>query len=416
MDADDFSSRQLKRRRTSTRITRATSNLSSQEHSYGMPQDDDDKDEDFVMPSQESTSAHKGKNVTHYSSGPTLEPRSGREVTPNNIQESSTSQQTLAAVPPTPSSTSSTPPSAPSTPTKTNHTLVPCPVCQMSVPEAYANTHLDKYCFVGKGDPAYTLPHSLMIAQGADIIALYERQGTSKQAVVGASPKSSPQRNGTINSLTEWNVTTESHAAKSNEEYRIETSISGTEKELGLPSHGDKQLMQKRHAEYVTIYNANCDSTRPQTTAQLMKAMDAWERSYEMDMQAKEAQRRAQEKQQRLHQEHQKQMAQHAAAAAVANSSDVSSSPSSTPSSSQSNIPTGSSSSGFVPNQTNNNETAVAIASASAFAHALKYADEYAELIADVKRRQAADKEKTLVDKNEPAVNDPQQGTTSSQS
>ncbi|KAF9195891.1 E3 ubiquitin-protein ligase rad18 [Haplosporangium sp. Z 11] len=186
--------------------------------------------------------------------------------------------------------------------------------------------------------------------------------------------------------------------------------------ELGLPSHGDKQLMQKRHAEYVTIYNANCDSTRPQTTAQLMKAMDAWERSYEMDMQAKEAQRKAQEKQQRIHQEHQRQMAQHAAAAGTANSSDASSSPSSTPSSSQSNIPTGSSSSGFVPNQANNNETAVAIASASAFAHALKYADEYAELIADVKRRQAVDKEKTLADKNAAAVNDPQQGVTSSQS
>ncbi|KAF9195890.1 hypothetical protein BGZ50_003151 [Haplosporangium sp. Z 11] len=68
MDADDFSSRQQKRRRTSTRITRATSNLSSQEHNYSISQDDDDKDGDFVMPSQESKWAHKGKNVTHNSS------------------------------------------------------------------------------------------------------------------------------------------------------------------------------------------------------------------------------------------------------------------------------------------------------------------------------------------------------------
>src|SRR5689334_12482353 len=83
---------------------------------------------------------------------------------------------------------------------------------------------------------------------------------------------------------------------------RLTATISCAFQELGLPSHGDKQQMMKRHAEYVTIFNANCDASRPRPGSELMKAMDAWERTYELDItareEAKQAQRRVQDQEQ----------------------------------------------------------------------------------------------------------------------
>ncbi|KAF9957108.1 hypothetical protein BGZ72_002155 [Mortierella alpina] len=69
VEADDHYSRQQKRRRTSTRIVRASSNQGGSQdvdEEYGIPKlkQDDDEDEDFVMHSQGSAAAaQKGKNV-----------------------------------------------------------------------------------------------------------------------------------------------------------------------------------------------------------------------------------------------------------------------------------------------------------------------------------------------------------------
>ncbi|ORX99446.1 hypothetical protein K493DRAFT_335740 [Basidiobolus meristosporus CBS 931.73] len=49
-------------------------------------------------------------------------------------------------------------------------------------------------------------------------------------------------------------------------------------KELGIPSHGDKAAMQRRHTEYLNLYNANCDSTNLKSTATLLKELRNWEK------------------------------------------------------------------------------------------------------------------------------------------
>ncbi|KAF9929991.1 E3 ubiquitin-protein ligase rad18 [Linnemannia zychae] len=170
------------------------------------------------------------------------------------------------------------------------------------------------------------------------------------------------------------------------------SSISNTS-ELGLPTNGDKTLMQKRHAEYTTIFNANCDSTRPKSIAELKKLMQAWEKAYEQDLEAKEQQRKIHEQQQQNQRQiHAKKKAEKAAAAADALDSESIDASSATPPSSQSSLGR-SGSSTFIPNQANNDAINVAVATASATAHVVKYADEYAELIADVRRRLKADKE-----------------------
>ncbi|KAF9356716.1 E3 ubiquitin-protein ligase rad18 [Mortierella sp. AD094] len=445
MEVDDLAPNH-KRRRTSGRVNnKAPSGPSSQDiadTSIELPSiDDDGTDDDFVMPSQESVQGHKGKNATRSTSGPVLRSRGGRS--------SGTAGTTVPdSPPPPPPSTppnaspapSSAPSSAPATPTKPKiRSLVACPICQMGLPEAYTNIHLDKFCLSGKKDPAYNIKFELIIAQAPDVIELYEKQGTSTQNIVGAVPSpsssssssgvGSPQRSSNSTNVIDFANGQSSkngsplhnrtkHLSLSNpvpkpalypEPKRIpkltysvlnDKQLRKKLQELGLPSHGDKQLMQKRHAEYVTIFNANCDATRPQTPAQLMKAMEVWERTYEQDMQAK---RRQQQELAKRHEQARDAAAANSAVAAAAAASEATNAtatgPSSQPSS-QNSLTSSSLPSPFVANQSNNTEVAASVAAASAFAHSLKYADEYAELMADIKRRMQADQEKkALADK-----------------
>lgn len=101
------------------------------------------------------------------------------------------------------------------------------------------------------------------------------------------------------------------------------------------------------------------------------------------DLNAKDAQRRAQEEQQQKYAQELAQQKQQDDAA----STDVTNLPSSQSSNS------GTTSTGFVANQANNNDVNVAIASQAAQAHKLKNADSYNDLIADIRRRQQREKE-----------------------
>lgn len=49
--------------------------------------------------------------------------------------------------------------------------------------------------------------------------------------------------------------------------------------ELGLPSFGSKQLMVRRHTEWVNLWNANCDSSRSRSKRDLLHDLDTWERT-----------------------------------------------------------------------------------------------------------------------------------------
>lgn len=49
--------------------------------------------------------------------------------------------------------------------------------------------------------------------------------------------------------------------------------------EISIPSWGSKQLMVKRHTEWVNLWNANCDSNRPRTKRELLHDLDTWERT-----------------------------------------------------------------------------------------------------------------------------------------
>ena len=48
---------------------------------------------------------------------------------------------------------------------------------------------------------------------------------------------------------------------------------------LGIPSWGAKPLLIRRHTEWVNLWNANCDSSKPRTKRELLHDLDLWERT-----------------------------------------------------------------------------------------------------------------------------------------
>jgi E3 ubiquitin-protein ligase RAD18 len=49
--------------------------------------------------------------------------------------------------------------------------------------------------------------------------------------------------------------------------------------ELGLSTAGLRQLVERRHREWVTIWNANCDAARPKKRRELLQELELWERT-----------------------------------------------------------------------------------------------------------------------------------------
>lgn len=58
-----------------------------------------------------------------------------------------------------------------------------------------------------------------------------------------------------------------------------ETKLRKKLSDLGIPNWGPRLLMEKRHREWVMIWNANCDSALPKTKRQLLQDLDTWERT-----------------------------------------------------------------------------------------------------------------------------------------
>ncbi|KAL8709945.1 MAG: hypothetical protein Q9220_005395 [cf. Caloplaca sp. 1 TL-2023] len=49
--------------------------------------------------------------------------------------------------------------------------------------------------------------------------------------------------------------------------------------ELGIPNTGPRNLLIRRHAEWVNIVNANADSSKPKMKREMIRELDSWDRS-----------------------------------------------------------------------------------------------------------------------------------------
>lgn len=125
---------------------------------------------------------------------------------------------------------------------------VPCPVCGERMKEAAVNKHMDDIHF----NPAPKPRQLTTLSSFAPV------QGGSARPV----PEFKPQPLPTIsyNLLKDKALRDKLHA-------------------LGIPSHGAKPLMERRHREWMTLWNANCDATHPKSKRELLKQLDEWERT-----------------------------------------------------------------------------------------------------------------------------------------
>lgn len=134
-----------------------------------------------------------------------------------------------------------------------NDGLVECPCCTRRVKEANINAHLDR-CMQG-------LPTS------PEPAPISESNKASNAFSVAQQIKSPLQ------------TTQKDRLPSINYALYTETSLRKKLKELGIPSTGGKELMRKRHIEWVNLWNANCDSSQPRTKRDLLKDLDTWERT-----------------------------------------------------------------------------------------------------------------------------------------
>lgn len=50
-------------------------------------------------------------------------------------------------------------------------------------------------------------------------------------------------------------------------------------RELGISDTGPRALVQKRHTEWLNLWNASCDSRNPRPKRELLAELDVWERT-----------------------------------------------------------------------------------------------------------------------------------------
>ncbi|KAK5085640.1 E3 ubiquitin-protein ligase rad18 [Lithohypha guttulata] len=135
--------------------------------------------------------------------------------------------------------------------------LVACPCCTRRMKEANINAHLDR-CIQGLASspvPEPTTQNATTTNGASSSLAFAQRT---------KSPATTSQKD---------------RLPSINYALYTESSLRKKLKELGISALGNKELMRKRHIEWVNLWNANCDSVRPRSKKELLKDLDTWERT-----------------------------------------------------------------------------------------------------------------------------------------
>ena len=49
--------------------------------------------------------------------------------------------------------------------------------------------------------------------------------------------------------------------------------------ELGISSQGPRAMLERRHKEWITLWNANCDAAQPKKRSQILHDLEIWEKA-----------------------------------------------------------------------------------------------------------------------------------------
>ncbi|KAK9423797.1 putative Postreplication repair E3 ubiquitin-protein ligase RAD18 [Seiridium unicorne] len=131
--------------------------------------------------------------------------------------------------------------------------LVACPICLTRMKETQVDRHLDNAC------PGSPQPESRRKPNSRDQSILMN----GYQSVVMHSSKAimkRPDRLPTVN-----------YSMLKDAQLRKKLA------ELGISTLGDRKMLERRHREWMTIWNANCDALHPRKKADLLQDLNTWE-------------------------------------------------------------------------------------------------------------------------------------------
>ncbi|KAK2001647.1 DNA repair protein rad18 [Colletotrichum falcatum] len=126
--------------------------------------------------------------------------------------------------------------------------LVPCPICNTRMKEAQVFRHLDT-CTGSKTET------------------------TARSSSSRTLTPSTPARGGHRSTPAPDRLPALAYSMLKDAALRKKMS------DLGLSTTGTRPQLEKRHKEWVTLWNANCDSARPKRRAELLHDLDVWERT-----------------------------------------------------------------------------------------------------------------------------------------
>lgn len=129
--------------------------------------------------------------------------------------------------------------------------LVACPICLMRMKETQVDKHLDTNC------PGSPQPESQRAPASRDqSISMNGYQSITKQPTTMKRPDRLPAIN-----------------YSSFKEQPLRKKLA----ELGISTLGDRKMLERRHREWMTIWNANCDALLPRKKTELLQDLNTWE-------------------------------------------------------------------------------------------------------------------------------------------
>ncbi|EPQ62713.1 Bgt-2845 [Blumeria graminis f. sp. tritici] len=128
--------------------------------------------------------------------------------------------------------------------------FVQCPICNLRMSEKKMNAHLDRNC--------------------------QEFPNTPSKSETG-----SRKLNGILQKVDENTMKRPIRLPKINFSMFKDAQLKRKLGEHGLSQGGSRQAMQKRYTEWVTLWNSNCDATKPRPTRELRGELEKWERIQE---------------------------------------------------------------------------------------------------------------------------------------
>ncbi|KAL2312252.1 Postreplication repair E3 ubiquitin-protein ligase rad18 [Schizosaccharomyces pombe] len=146
--------------------------------------------------------------------------------------------------------------------------LVHCPACSNLVPHNQINQHLDS-CLNSPSSPSSSSsPYKNKDNSKSNSLLSFKTDDDSI----------TKRRLRSFNSADELPLKDRVRLPKLTYALLSESKIRSKLSEMGLPTDGHKQLLQRRHAKWVTLYNSNLDQKQPVSKRNLIRQLIDWER------------------------------------------------------------------------------------------------------------------------------------------